>query len=73
MRNRLLAILTLLLFIPPLAAQEVEWSVDASMVLNNREGGDKFTPDQTIMFTRLAPELGISMLDGEHQLKGGVV
>lgn len=74
MRNWLFAILTLLLSIPPLAAQEVEWSIDASMVVNNREGGnDDYTPDQTFMFTRLAPELGISMLNGEHQLKGGVV
>ena len=70
----LLAISALLMTITPLAAQEVEWSIDASILLNNREGGDdKSTPDQTILFTRLAPELGISLLDGEHQLKGGVV
>jgi hypothetical protein len=44
------------------------------MVVNNREGGkEDFTPDETFIFTRLAPELGISMLDGEHVLKGGVV
>ena len=75
MHKWLLAILTLLLTALPLASQEVEWSVDASVLLNNREGGDDkdFTPDQTIMFTRLAPELGISLIDGEHQLKGGVV
>ena len=73
MRDWLIAILLLLTSILPLAAQEVEWSVDASMLLNNREGGDKYTPDQTIVFTRLAPEIGISMFDGEHQLKGGVV
>ena len=74
MRNWLIAILTLLLTAAPLAAQEVEWSVDASMLLNNREGGnDAYTPDETILFTRLAPEVGISMLNGEHQLKGGVV
>ena len=65
--------LTIMLSIPPLAAQEVEWSIDASMLINNREGGDDSTPDQTIMFTRLAPELGVSLLDGEHQLKGGIV
>ncbi len=69
----LCAILVSLLFISPLAAQEVEWSVDASVLLNNREGGDQYTPDQTIMFTRLAPEVGLSMIDGEHQLKGGIV
>ena len=74
MRKWLFAILTLICTIPPLAAQEVEWSIDASMVVNNREGGcDDYTPDQTFMFTRLAPELGISMLDNEHQLKCGFV
>ena len=73
MRNWLLAIIAALLTIPPLASQEVEWSVDASVLLNNREGGDnRFIHDQTIMFTRLAPELGISLLDGQHQLKGGI-
>ena len=74
MRKWLYAILTLLLTAVPSVAQEVEWSIDASMVVNNREGGnDDYTPDQTFMFTRLAPELGISMFNGEHQLKGGVV
>ena len=74
MRNWLLAILSLILIIPPLAAQEVEWSVDASVLLNNREGGeDRTTPDQTFFFTRLAPEAGFSLLDGKHVFKGGVV
>lgn len=73
MRNWLLAILTLILTIPPLAAQEVEWSVDASILLNNREGGDdSYSPDQTFAFTRLAPELGVSLMEGRHVLKGGV-
>ena len=69
----LLVILTLLLTFSPLAAQEVEWSIDASVLLSNREGGDGYTSDQTIMFTRLTPEVGFSMLDGEHVVKGGVV
>ena len=56
MLKRLLAIIILSLTILPLASQEVEWSIDASMVVNNREGGkDDCTPDQTFMFTRLAP------------------
>ena len=55
-------------------AQELEWSIDASILFNNREGGeDSTTPDQTVLFTRLAPEVGLSMLNGEHVLKGGVV
>jgi len=74
MHNWLFAILALIIFIPPLAAQEVEWSVDASALINNREGGkDDGTPDQTFLFTRLAPEVGISMNQGQHVFKGGVV
>ena len=74
MRNWLYAILTLITCIPPLAAQEVEWSIDASTLINNREGGDdSFTPDQSFLFTRLAPELGISMNEGQHVFHGGVV
>ncbi len=74
MRNWLLTILTLLLTIPPLVAQEVEWSVDASVLINNREGGeDSFSPDQTFAFTRLAPEAGVSLMERRHVLKGGVV
>ena len=58
MLERLIHILLfLILVLPTLSAQEVEWSVDASMLINNREGGeDAYSPDQTIAFTRLAPE-----------------
>ena len=74
MHKWLLAILTLLLTIPSLDAQEVEWSVDASVLLNNREGGEDYTtPDQTFFFTRLAPEVGFSMMDGTHVFKAGAV
>ena len=69
----LTAILLVILTVSPLVAQEVEWSIDATVLLNNREGGDEYTPDQTFMFTRLAPEIGVSLFDGKHQLKGGVV
>ena len=47
MLKRLTAILLVLLAIPSLAAQEVEWSIDANVVINNREGGDVYTPAQT--------------------------
>ena len=72
MLKRLTAILLVLLAIPPLAAQEVEWSIDATVLINNREGGDVYTPAQTFIFTRLAPEVGVSLNDGAHVLKGGV-
>lgn len=74
MHNWLIAILTLILSVSPLAAQEVVWSVDASSLINNREGGDdSATPDQTFIFTRLAAEAGLSLNDGEHVIKGGAV
>lgn len=74
MHNRLLSILIALFCTLPLATQEVEWSVDASMLLNNREGGqDEATPDQTFAFIRLAPEVGVSLMDGSHVLKAGAV
>ena len=68
----LTAILLTIATISPLAAQEVEWSIDANVVINNREGGDVYTPAQTFIFTRLAPEVGVSLNDRAHVLKGGV-
>ena len=58
------------------AAQEVVYSVDFNTTINNREGGDEQTPDQTFIFTRLNPEVGVKLVDdnqGTHLLKGGVV
>ena len=73
MLKRLCAILMLACFTLPLAAQEIEWSIDATVLLNNREGSDEYSPDQTFAFTRLHPEVGVSMNEGEHVLKGGLV
>lgn len=75
MHPRLLHILAIMLLaLPmPLAAQEAVWSVDESALLNNREGGGDDSPDKTVIFTRLAVEGGISMLDDAHVLKGGAV
>lgn len=73
MLKRLCAILMLACFTLPLAAQEIEWSIDATVLLNNREGSDEYSPDQTFVFTRLHPEVGVSMNEGEHVLKGGLV
>lgn len=55
-------------------AQELVWDVDFHTVLNNREGGDEQTPDQTFFFTRLEPEVGLSFTSGKvtHALMGGV-
>ena len=55
-------------------SQEVVWDVDFNSVFNNREGGNEQTPDQTFLFTRLEPEVGLSFKhnDQTHRLMGGV-
>lgn len=58
--------------IPVFAQQQLRWSIDAGSVFENREGDDYYSPDQTIAFTRLSPEVGISLMGGRHLLMGGV-
>ena len=55
------------------AQQSVLWSIDFATVFENREGSDKYLPSQTIFQTRLAPEVGLSFLDGAHSIVGGAV
>ena len=40
------------------AQQKLTWSVDFGTVFENREGDNYYSPDQTIFFTRLSPEVG---------------
>lgn len=54
-------------------AQKLEWSVDFSTIFDNREGDNKMTDTRTFFQTQLAPEIGISLLDGRHRLMGGIV
>ena len=54
------------------SAQEVEWSVDANVVFNNREGGLDESPNQTFIFTRITPQIGVSFDSARHRLMGGV-
>ena len=67
-----MAVAAALLMACTAAGQELLWSVDYSTVLNNREGGDGETPDQTFFFARVSPEIGVGLMNGRHQLKGGV-
>ncbi|MBR1803987.1 MAG: hypothetical protein IJ775_03665 [Muribaculaceae bacterium] len=53
-------------------AQDVLWSVDLNVALHNREGGDQMRPDQTFFFTRLAPEVGLTIDQGRNRIMGGV-
>lgn len=59
----------------PAVGQEFVWDVDFNTLFANREGGDDMRVDQTFLFTRLKPELGVQFVDGHqntHSLKGGV-
>ena len=72
MRNWLLSILMALVLTLPLSSQELEWSVNMNAVFNNREGGNRETPDQTFIFTRITPQIGVSMDSAHHRIMGGV-
>lgn len=71
----IIALLACLLVFVPATGQELVWDVDFSAVFANREGGDEMRPDQTFLFTRLQPEVGVQFVDGKdntHRLMGGV-
>ena len=53
--------------------QELTWAVDFNTIFDNREGDDKYTDTKTFFQTKLAPEIGVSMMDGMHRISGGVV
>lgn len=54
-------------------AQKVEWDIDFNTLFDNREGDRTYTDPKTFLHTQLAPEVGISLMDGKHALMGGVV
>ena len=72
---RLLFALIAFSIVWPLSGQQLVWDVDCNAVFANREGGDEMRPDQTFLFTRLEPELGVEYVDGKqntHRLMAGV-
>ncbi len=72
--RRLLTILLLAVATSLIAtAQRFEWAIDFNTVFDNREGDNKLTDTRTFFHTQLAPEIGVSLLDGTHRLMGGVV
>lgn len=72
MRKHLFILLVLLCSTMHVGAQGLTWSVDFNTFLDNREGDDFYTPTETIFKTRLAPEIGLSFLNGTHRISGGV-
>lgn len=52
-------------------AQEFVWDVDFGTIFDNREGQSKLTAAKTFFLTQLSPEIGLSMLNGEHTVMVG--
>ncbi len=71
--KRILLIALLLGGAITLSAQKLEWNVDFNTIFDNREGDRSMTDTKTFFQTQLAPEIGVSMFNGEHRLMGGVV
>ena len=71
-RSVFISLLILVTGLCATAQQGFKWSVDFGSVFENREGDDYYSPDQTLIFTRLSPEVGFSFAGGEHNIMGGV-
>ncbi len=63
----------LLVLAMPAVAQRFEWGADARIVLDNREGSDRYTATRTTLQSQLAAEVGVSFIDGQHRLMAGGV
>lgn len=72
MRNWLFTILMALVSVFTLSSQELEWSVDMNAVFKNTEVENSVTPGQTNIFTRITPQIGVSMDSTRHRIMGGV-
>ena len=53
-------------------AQELEWSVDMNAVFKNTESEYWGSPSNTYIFTRITPQIGVSMDSARHRIMGGV-
>lgn len=71
MRSKLIASLMALLSVFTLSAQELEWSVDMNAVFKNTESEYKASPSNTYIFTRITPQIGVSIDSARHRIMGG--
>ena len=72
MRRKLIAILIALLTVLTLSSQELEWSVDMNAVFKNTESEYWGSPSNTYIFTRITPQIGVSLDSARHRIMGGV-
>lgn len=72
MHKRLVAILVAIMSLAVANAQQLEWSVDMNAVFNNYESEIAGIPSHTYIFTRITPQIGVSMDSTRHRIMGGV-
>lgn len=72
MRFKLIVILIALVSSLTLSAQELEWSVDMNAVFKNTESEYWGSPSNTHIFTRITPQIGVSLDSARHRIMGGV-
>lgn len=72
MYKRFFAILLIIISALTVCAQELEWSFDMNAVFNNRESDIGESPSHTFIFTRITPQVGLSMDRRRHRIMGGV-
>lgn len=72
MRLRFLAILMAMAMALTIDAQQLEWSVDMNAVFKNAEVEKSEVPGKTNIFTRITPQVGVSMDSTRHRIMGGV-
>lgn len=70
--RKIIAILICIISVLTLGAQELEWSVDMNAVFKNAEVENSETPGKTNIFTRITPQIGVSMDSTRHCIMGGV-
>lgn len=70
--KRINILLAMLVAVVTASAQGVTWSVDLNTVFDNREGDEYYSDNGTIFLTRVAPEVGLTFMDGIHKIAGGV-
>lgn len=71
----ILAVVFALQYISGLYAQrpDLYWSLYMSAIFDNREGDTEYADAKTFFQTQLAPEIGVTMLEGRHRVAAGVV
>lgn len=72
MRRLIIFIFSVFAISSSIGAQGLTWSIDFNTIFDNREGDDYLSPDETLFLTRLSPEVGVSFLNGVHNISGGV-